>query len=433
MLLRPPQLGMGRWTTIPYLPLAVAIICILPAKSISAVCMGCIMDLTREEQAILDGEQGESRQKAMELVTALGKIYGAEDLIDITSAHLSGASYKTIGDGGLKYLEDMAAGGAKVSVPSTLNPVGMDRGRWKEMHITPGFAEKQLRIIDLYGEMGVMKTCSCTPYTGANVPSFGDHVAWAESSALSFVNSFIGARTNREGGPGALAAAILGKTANYGLHIDENRRPTKVIDADIDGSVFSYSLLGQAVGMAMGSGIPYFKGISPGVEEAKTLSAAMAAAGSVALWHAEGATPEAGSFDISELETIPIGKKELEEAYAKLNTTDDVQLIAVGCPHLTDKEMHQIAAFLKGKKKVRKDVEIWFCTSAEVRERCSEDVKVMEEFGPVLADTCMVVAPIEGVFQRTGTNSAKAGNYLPTLCSQKVMVRDIAALLEVVM
>lgn len=142
------------------------------------------MDLTREEEDILNGEEGEGKQKAMELVTALGKIYGADDLIDITSAHLSGASYKTIGDGGLKYLEDMAAGGAKVSVPSTLNPVGMDRERWAEMHISKEFAEKQLRIIDLYGQMGIRTTCSCTPYTGANVPSFGDHVAWAESSAL---------------------------------------------------------------------------------------------------------------------------------------------------------------------------------------------------------------------------------------------------------
>lgn len=391
------------------------------------------MDLTREEEAILNGEEGEGRQKAMELVTALGKIYGAEDLIDITSAHLSGASYKTIGDGGLKYLEDMVAGGAKVSVPSTLNPVGMDRTRWREMHITEAFAEKQLRIIDLYGSMGIRTTCSCTPYVGPNVPSMGDHVAWAESSALSFVNSYIGARTNREGGPGALAAAILGKTANYGLHLDENRKPTVVIDADIDGSIFSYSLLGQAVGMAIGSGVPYFKGISPEVEEAKTLCAAMAASGSVALYHVEGVTPEAGNFDVSDLEVIHIGQKELEAAYDKLNTVEDIQLIALGCPHLTEKEMHQIASFLKGKKKVRDDVEIWFCTSAEIRERCPEDVKVMEEFGPVLADTCMVVAPIEGAFQRTGTNSAKAGNYLPTLCSQKVMCRDIAKLMEVVM
>ena len=391
------------------------------------------MDLTREEESILNGEQGEGRQKAMELVTALGKIYGAEDLIDITSAHLSGASYKTIGDGGLKYLEDMVAGGAKVSVPSTLNPVGMDRTRWKEMHITEHFAEKQLRIIELYGSMGIKTTCSCTPYIGPNVPTLGDHVAWAESSALSFVNSFIGARTNREGGPGALAAAILGKTANYGLHLDENRKPTVVIDADIDGSIFSYSLLGQAVGMAIGSGVPYFRGISPEVEEAKTLSAAMAASGSVALYHAEGVTPEAGNYDVSGLEVIHIGEDELKAAYDKLNTVDDIQLIALGCPHLTEKEMHQIASFLKGKKKVNKDIEIWICTSAEVRDKCPEDVRIMEEFGPVLADTCMVVAPIEGTFERTGTNSAKAGNYLPTLCSQKAMCRDITKLMELVM
>ena len=391
------------------------------------------MDLTREEESILNGEEGEGRQKAMELVTALGKIYGAEDLIDITSAHLSGASYKTIGDGGLKYLEDMAAGGAKVTVPSTLNPLGMDRTRWREMHISEEFAEKQLRIIDLYGQMGIRTTCSCTPYVGPNVPSMGDHVAWAESSALSFVNSYIGARTNREGGPGALAAAILGKTANYGLHLDENRKPTVVIDADIDGSIFSYSLLGQAVGMAIGGGVPYFRGISPEVEEAKTLCAAMAASGSVALYHVEGVTPEAGNFDVSDLEVIHIGEKELQAAYDKLNTVDDIQLIALGCPHLTEKEMHQIASFLKGKKKVNKDVEIWFCTSAEIREKCPEDVRIMEEFGPVLADTCMVVAPIEGTFQRTGTNSAKAGNYLPTLCSQKAMCRDIAKLMEVVL
>ena len=110
-----------------------------------------------------------------------------------------------------------------------------------------------------------------------------------------------------------------------------------------------------------------------------------------------------------------------------------MQLIAIGCPHLTEKEMHQIAAFLKGKKKVNRDVEIWFCTSEEVRAKCPEDVRVMEEFGPVLADTCMVVAPIEGTFQRTGTNSAKAGNYLPTLCSQKALCRDIPVLMELVM
>jgi predicted aconitase len=393
------------------------------------------MKLTREEQAVLDGEKGDGPRKAMELVVALGKIYGADSLVDITSAHLSGASYKTIGDGGLKYLSDLADGGAKVSVPSTLNPVGMDRGRWQEMHISPEFAEKQLQIIELYGRMGVRKTCSCTPYLADNVPKFGEHIAWAESSALSVANSYFGARTNREGGPGALAAAIIGKTANYGLHLDENRKPTKVIDVeDFGGSVFDYSLLGQAVGMEMGKGVPYFRGLHDiAIEDAKTLSAAMAAAGSVALWHAEGCTPEAKKgLDVSGLEHITIGKEEMKAAYEKLNTADDVQLIALGCPHLSPKEMHDIANLLRGKEKRNKDTEIWFCTSESVREQCADDVKVMEKFGPVLADTCMVVAPIEGTFQRTATNSAKAGNYLPTLCSQKVKFADLPELLKVI-
>ena len=389
------------------------------------------MQLTDSEQAILDGESGEGAQKAMELVVALGKIYNADGLVDITSAHLSGASYKTIGDGGLKYLEDMVKGGAKVSVKSTLNPIGMDRDRWAEMHISEEFARKQNRIVDLYGQMGIMTTCSCTPYTGANLPKFGDHVAWAESSALSFVNSMVGARTNREGGPGALAAAILGKTANYGLHKDENRRPTVVIEADIGDSLFEHSLLGQAVGMRVGGGIPYYRGIRPGIEEGKTMAAAMAAAGAVAMFHVEGVTPEASRYDVSDLEVIHIGKEELKDAYEKINTVDDVQLIALGCPHLTEREIHEIAVMLKGKKK-KGDTEIWFCTSRAVRERCADDVRILEQFGPVLADTCMVVAPIEGTFSRTGTNSCKAGNYLPTLCSQKAMCRDIAQLLKVI-
>ncbi|MBP5394628.1 MAG: aconitase X catalytic domain-containing protein [Candidatus Methanomethylophilaceae archaeon] len=389
------------------------------------------MQLTDSEQAILDGESGEGAQKAMELVVALGKIYKADGLVDITSAHLSGASYKTIGDGGLKYLEDMVKGGAKVSVRSTLNPIGMDRERWAEMHISEEFAKKQNRIVDLYGQMGIMTTCSCTPYAGGNLPKLGDHVAWAESSALSYVNSMVGARTNREGGPGALAAAILGKTANYGLHKTENRKPTVVIEADIGDSLFEHSLLGQAVGMRIGGGIPYYRGIRPGLEEGKTMAAAMAAAGAVAMFHVEGVTPEAANYDVSDLEVIHIGKKELDDAFQKVNTADDVQLIALGCPHLTEREIHEIAMMLKGKKK-RGDAEIWFCTSRAVREKCSDDVRILEEFGPVLADTCMVVSPIEGTFSRTSSNSCKAGNYLPTLCSQRTRCRDIAELLKVI-
>ena len=389
------------------------------------------MYLTRDEENILGGSKGESAQKAMELIVALGKVYDAGRLVGITSAHLSGASYKTIGDGGLKYLEDVSKD-AKVIVKTTLNPLGMDRDRWKEMGISQKFAEKQLRIIKLYEKMGVRSTCSCTPYISDNIPKFGDHVAWAESSALSFVNSYIGARTNREGGPGALAAAIAGKTAEYGLHLDENRRPTVIIDADIGNTLFEHSLLGQAVGTAIGNGIPYYRGISPDIEQTKMMAAAMAAAGSVAMFHVKGVTPEASHYDVSGLETIHIGKKEIKEAEASLNVTDDVQLIAFGCPHLTVREITEMAEYLKDKKKKRSDVDIWFCTSSGVRDKCPDQVRILERFGPVLADTCMVVAPIESNYQRTGTNSAKAGNYLPTLCSQKVMCGDFVKLMGLV-
>jgi predicted aconitase len=389
------------------------------------------MYLSREEEDILGGGMGESAQKAMELIVALGKVYDADGLVNITSAHLSGASYKTIGDGGLKYLEDVSKD-ANVKVPSTLNPLGMDRDRWKEMGIPEGFAKKQLRIIELYGKMGVKTTCSCTPYLGDNVPLLGDHVAWAESSALSIVNSYIGARTNREGGPGALAAAIVGKTANYGLHLDENRKPTVIIDAETDGTVFDHSLLGQAVGKMIGTGVPYYRNITPDIDGIKTMAAAMAAAGSTAMFHIENITPEASKYSLSDLETIHIGKKELNDARSSLSTADDVQLIAFGCPHLTVREITEMAAFLKDKKKKRDDVDIWFCTSAEIRKRCPDQVRILERFGPVLADTCMVVAPIESKYQRTGTNSAKAGNYLPTLCSQKVVCNDFIKLMELV-
>ena len=368
----------------------------------------------------------------MELIIALGKIYGADRLVNITSAHLSGASYKTIGDGGLRYLEDMSKD-AKVKIKATLNPLGMDRDRWAEMKISPEFAKKQLRIIELYEKMGVRSTCSCTPYLGDNVPNFGEHVAWAESSALSFVNSFIGARTNREGGPGALAAAIIGKTANYGLHLDENRMPSVVVESDINDTIFDHSLLGQAVGRTMGSAVPYFRNIRPSVESVKTMAAAMAASGSVAMFHIENVTPEAKKYDVSQLEKIYVGKKELKDAYDSLNTVDDIQLIAFGCPHLTVREITEMAEFLKDKRKKRSDIDIWFCTSSEVRAKCPDQVKVLERFGPVLADTCMVVAPIESNYQRTGTNSAKAGNYLPTLCSQKVKCGDFIKLMELVL
>jgi predicted aconitase len=386
------------------------------------------MFLTREEEAMLAGENGDGTRTAMELLVALGDIYGAKKLVPIASAHLSGVSYKTIGEGGIGFLESLAKD-AKVCVPTTLNPAGMDRQKWREMGISPRFADRQQHIIECYGKLGVNTDCSCTPYLGTNVPRRGQTLAWAESSALSYANSAVGARTNREGGPGALAAAIIGRTPEYGLHLDENRVPTVVVEVEMED--VDYSLLGYAAGSAVGSRIPYFRGIRPTTDQLKTMAAAMAAAGSVALFHVENITPEADPRSIKGLERIHLGKEEMEAARNKLDTGKDPQLIALGCPHLSVDEIKGLASKLKGKRR-RGDAEVWFCTSRCTASKCPRELEVLSRFGHVVCDTCMIVTPIEERFGTTATNSGKACAYLPNLCSQKVVYRTTQGLLEMI-
>ncbi|MFP4633902.1 MAG: aconitase X, partial [Candidatus Aenigmatarchaeota archaeon] len=157
------------------------------------------MHLTEEEEKMLESDNPAVR-KAMKLLVKLGDIYGAEEMVEVSSAQASGVSYKSIGDPGMKFLEEFADEGAEVSVPTFANPAGMDLDNWSNMNISEKFAEKQKRIIDAMKQMGINITTSCTPYLWSNLPRRNEHIAWAESSAVSFANSVIGARTNREGG-----------------------------------------------------------------------------------------------------------------------------------------------------------------------------------------------------------------------------------------
>ena len=394
------------------------------------------MLITDEEQSILDGEGGEGRQWAMELLVGLGNIFGAEDLVPIGSAQLAGVSYKTIGEAGLNWLRDISRISV-VSVPSMLNPAGMDPNRWEEMGVPEAFAAKQRSILRAYNRMGVELTCTCTPYLIGRSPAFGEHVAWSESNAVSYCNSVLGARTNREGGPSALAAAIVGKTPRYGLHMPRNRVPTAVVRVDPGETNVDYGALGVLVGRELGNAIPYFHGIRPTQDELKTLGAAMAASGAIPLFHVTDITPEAKAGLAPEpgLEGLSVGPEQLADATRSLSTTikeQDVDLITLGCPHLSIDELEEVAEFLRGKRKRADAPDLWLCTSKEVRKRAPEAVKIIEEFGKVLVDTCMVVAPIEEVASITATNSGKAATYLPldAFCSQKVLYRSTPMLLS---
>ncbi len=174
------------------------------------------MRLSTEEQGMLAGEMGPGVQKAIEIVVALGKIYGADELAPVESVQVAGVSYKNLGPAGLDFLREWAEQGGKVRVPTFLNPAGMDLRRWRELNFAEDFARPQLQVVEAFATMGIKPTCTCTPYFIGQVPAMGAHLAWAESSAVSFANSALGARTNREGGPSALAAAISGRVARYG-------------------------------------------------------------------------------------------------------------------------------------------------------------------------------------------------------------------------
>jgi len=320
------------------------------------------MHLTNDEEKILAGEQGVAARKAMELLVRLGEIYGAEKMIPVKSVQVSGVSYKSIGDPGLEFLQGFADEGAKVKVPTTLNPTGMDLNNWEKYGFPAAFAKKQKKIIDAFRSMGITISATCTPYYAGNTPKLGEHIAWGESSAVSFANSVLGARTNREGGPSALAAAIIGKVGMYGLHLEENRKPHFVVKVNAELKSYSdYGLLGNHIGRIVKNKIPYFYGLcNPKTDYLKGLGAAMAASGAVALYHVDGVTPEASAVkdSLQGLETIEVEDKDLQDARERLMTGTDPELIIIGCPHCSLAEVRYIADKLDGKKLKK---EFWVC------------------------------------------------------------------------
>lgn len=387
------------------------------------------MYLTKEEEQILNGEAGETLRQAIGILVTLGDIYGADRLIPIKSAQIAGVSYKTIGDAGLEWISDLQG---RVKVPSILNPAGMDLEDWERLRISPEFAEKQKLIVQAYKKLGIRCECTCTPYTleGFNV-GYGDHLAWSESSAVSYANSVIGARTNREGGPSALSAALLGKTANYGFHLDENRVPEISIDVEspLEGS--DYGALGYVAGKLAGSRVPVFHlRATPNADELKALGAAMAASGAVALYHVKGVTPEIRRLDFEDpAEKITIEKKQLDEVYETLaKATREPELITIGCPHCSAAELENAAKLLKGKTVSK---EVWIFTSRELAKRYPEYVRTIEESGArVVCDTCMVVSPATNRYSCVMVNSGKALAYVPGMCGAEAVYGSMEACIE---
>jgi predicted aconitase len=290
--------------------------------------------------------------------------------------------------------------------------------------------------------MGAIPVWTCTPYLNGNLPRFGEHVGWTESSAVAFINSVLGARSNRETAVIDICIGLTGKTMEYGLHLDENRRGQVLIEMDLGGRELEnqeYPIVGYYLGKILGSEIGVVDGFAgkPGNEQLKSLMAGAAASGSVALLHIVGVTPEAPTKEAAFGGNTPakifkFGPKELAETAAQMSTkkSGDIDFVAVGCPHYTINEIEKVLRLLQGRN-IKNGLAFWIYTTkftAMLAERMGYR-KALEKLGVKLTiETCMLISPVETWgFKTIMTDSAKCAYYAPMQCKTDVIFGSVEA------
>jgi hypothetical protein len=386
-----------------------------------------MLELTDRDEALLAGEFGSGSELAMRIVVRTAEIMGAAHLLDISSAHVDSCIFNGIA--GLDFAERLRDGGARVSVPTTLNVASLDLLHPELNHGDEESKTNAKRLVDAYIDLGGTPSWTCAPYQLRERPGFGDQIAWAESNAIVFANSVLGARTNRYGDFIDISCAITGRAPAAGLHLESGRRGTVLFrladlpDALLAEDVF-YPVLGHLIGLRCGNGVPIIEGLpgSTSEDQLKALGAASASSGSVALFHALGVTPEANSLDVAtqggSFDVIDIRPPDVVVARDQLTTRTDLPLraVALGTPHLSIDGFAQLNRLLKGMM-VHDSIEFYVSTGRETLEEVERRgwVSSMERAGVTLVtDTCTYVAPIiRSVDGLVMTDSGKWAWYAP--------------------
>ncbi len=405
------------------------------------------MYLSREEEAMLDGERGRAAEIAMKVLVKLGEAYNAERMIRVRSAHLVSCVYNVVYDAGIDIGERMVKLKARFKVPTTLCTGSVPLEEPGMFHVPKDWVEKQFRLGKLYELMGAIPIWSCIPYWHVNVPRFGENIAWGESNCVSYVNSVIGARTNRYSSYVELCAAITGRVPEMGLHVSENRKGQVLVKLkDLELKRFTerdYGLLGYALGLAVVNEIPVITGIPKCVtkNQLRVMGAAAASSGAIALYHVVGVTPEAHTLERAfhndkPEEKIEIGKRELKEAYDELCTAteENVDLVALGCPHYSIEQIAKVASLLEGKK-VHPNTELWIFTdviSAYLAKRMGYYDIIKVAGGKVMIGSCAMNGPtfVCG-FKTVVTDSAKTAHYVPMQAKAGAFYTDLKECIEI--
>ncbi|MEO7448451.1 MAG: aconitase X catalytic domain-containing protein [Humibacillus sp.] len=409
-----------------------------------------VLQLTPEEQSMLDGGQGAGIAMAMRIVVGLARVHEAPRLVEIESAHIDGCLFH--GQSGLDFAERLVDLGAHVRVPTTLNVGSIDLlhpGTVRDQ--TPEEREVSVggrALMEAYLAMDARATWTCAPYQLDARPGLGVNVAWAESNAIAFCNSVLGARTDRYGDFLDICAAITGRAPFAGLHTDAARLghvlvdctaiPDRVLLGDLAGP-----LLGYLVGSRVGTANPVLVGMPPETTEdtLKAFGAAAASSGGVAMFHVVGVTPEAPTLEVAfggraPIETITFTSEDLVGARRELTTASDGRLdvVSVGTPHASIDEIASLAALLADGPEIAPGVDFFVSTGRSVWMLAQERglAEVLDAHGiRVVTDTCTYVTSILRPQARVAmTNSGKWAHYAPGNLGVDVVMASLRECVE---
>ena len=397
------------------------------------------IELTAHDRALLDGSQGKAGQVAMQIVLRMAHIQGAKYLVDITQAHIDGCIYT--GPASLRFAQQLVAWGAKVRVPTTLNSISVDQRRWRELGIDPALGVPASELGDAYMAMGAQLSFTCAPYLLDSAPKAGEQIVWAESNAVVYANSVLGARTLKYPDYLDICIALTGRAPLIGCHLEDQRKARLHIEvpplSNLDDSF--YPLLGYHIGALAGSRIPLVSGLQqqhPNLDDLKAFGAAFATTSAAALFHIAGVTPEA--LDPTRVidGPLPVLKLSLEElliSWQELNSARDarVDVVSLGNPHFSLSEFARLASLCQGRHR-HPDVVLAITCGRTVLEqaRAAGHIAVIEAFGAVIiSDTCwcMLGEPvIPPAARNLMTNSGKYAHYAPGLVGRKVHFASLA-------
>ncbi len=397
------------------------------------------LNLTEGDRAMLDGRDGVAVQQAMRIISAMAAQQGAEKLIDVVQGHIDGCIYASPAN--LTFAEKMADMGAKVRVPTTMNAISVDRANWQAQGVPESFGDPAARLADAYVRMGCRPTFTCSPYLLDSAPKSGESIAWAESNAVIFANTVLGARTAKHPDFLDLCIALTGRAPLSGVYLDAPRKAKRVIDVELPDNIDDafWPLIGYLAGKAAPDRIPLLRGLAsakPSRDDLKALCAAFGTTSASPMLHVEGVTPEADGAAAEDADHTTITRADMTDAWSLLNEGPaEVELVAIGSPHASLEECRALAVAFDGRKR-ESNVAVIVTAGRDAIAAAREEglLSRLEASGiQVLPDLCWcsISEPVFPTKTRAlMTNSGKYAHYGPGLSGRSVRFGSLADCVE---